>query len=147
MFLNTLKPAAGSNKKTRRVGRGIGSGRGKTCGLGHKGQKARAGGYHKVGFEGGQMPIQRRLPKFGFSSRKKTLQAVQQVRLSSIGQLKLTEVTMQSLYDNRLINAAAKEAKIFLDKGELINLPITVHGIRVTAGAKKAIETAGGKVN
>lgn len=147
MFLNTLKPAAGSNKKKRRVGRGIGSGRGKTCGLGHKGQKARAGGYHKVGFEGGQMPIQRRLPKFGFSSRKKTLQTVQQVRLSSIAQLKITEVTLQSLYDNRLINSAAKEAKIFLDRDEPISLPITVKAIKVTAGAKKAIEAAGGKIN
>jgi len=142
MHLNTLKPAKGANQKTKRVGRGIGSGRGKTCGSGHKGQRSRSGGYHKVGFEGGQMPLQRRLPKFGFISKKARF--VEQIRLSTINKLTIDEITLENLYAQGLINSQVKQVKIFLH-GE-INRPVTIKGINVTAGARAAIEQAGGKI-
>ncbi len=142
MQLNTLSPAVGSKRAPKRLGRGIGSGTGKTAGKGHKGQKARAGGYHKVGFEGGQMPMQRRLPKFGFISQKAL--ARREVRLSDLGRLDVDTVDLVVLQENGLISSNIKYVKIFLD-GD-IKKAITVQGLAVTAGAKKAIEAAGGKV-
>lgn len=142
MQLNTLSPAAGSKKAPKRLGRGIGSGSGKTAGKGHKGQKARAGGYHKVGFEGGQMPIQRRLPKFGFISRKALARA--EIRLSELVKLPVTEIDLVALKMHGLVCSNTDYAKVMLDCE--INKAITIQGIGVTAGAKKAIEAAGGKV-
>ncbi len=142
MYLNTLQPAAGSKKKATRVGRGIGSGIGKTCGRGHKGQHARAGGYHKVGFEGGQMPIQRRLPKFGFRSRKGRVTA--EVRLHELAKLSADVVDLAALKAANVIAANIKYVKI-IASGEL-KKPVTITGVKVTAGAKKIIEAAGGKV-
>lgn len=142
MYLNTLQPALGSKKPARRLGRGIGSGRGKTCGKGHKGQKARAGGFHKVGFEGGQMPLQRRMPKSGFRSQAALYR--QEVRLSDLNKVVQDVVDMLALKSTGLINANIKEVKIICS-GE-INRALTIHGIAVTAGARKAIEAAGGKV-
>jgi large subunit ribosomal protein L15 len=142
MYLNTLQPAPGSKKPARRLGRGIGSGRGKTCGKGHKGQKARAGGYHKVGFEGGQMPIQRRMPKSGFRSQAALYR--QEVRLSDLNKVTEDTVDMQVLKAFGLINANTKEVKIIL-AGEIKRV-LNIQGLAVTAGAKKAIEAAGGKV-
>lgn len=142
MHLNTIKPADGAKKSKTRLGRGIGSGMGKTAGRGHKGQRARAGGYHKVGFEGGQMPLQRRLPKFGFNSRQALVAA--EVRLCELNGVKADIVDMQSLLEAGIINANIRDVKIFL-KGEL-KRAITVKGVRVSKGAKAAIEAAGGKV-
>ena len=142
MYLNTLQPAEGSKKQARRVGRGIGSGLGKTCGKGHKGQKSRSGGYHKLGFEGGQMPIQRRLPKFGFTSRKSLCRA--EVRLSDLQNMEATEIDLLSLQAAKVINPLVKYVKIILS-GE-IKKAVTVKGIPVTKGALKAIEAAGGQV-
>ncbi len=142
MQLNTLSPATGSKKAPKRLGRGIGSGTGKTAGKGHKGQKARAGGYHKVGFEGGQMPLQRRLPKFGFISRKSL--ARDEVRLSELINLPVAEIDMVVLKDCGLITSNINDVKVILD-GE-IKKALTLQGLNVTAGAKKAIEAAGGKV-
>ncbi len=142
MYLNTLQPAPGAKKPARRLGRGIGSGRGKTCGKGHKGQKARAGGYHKVGFEGGQMPLQRRMPKSGF--RSQTALYRQEIRLSDLNKVVGDTVDMQVLKASGLINANIKEVKIILS-GEIKRV-LTIQGLAVTAGAKKAIEAAGGKV-
>lgn len=142
MQLNTLKPAKGAKFSKKRLGRGIGSGLGKTCGKGHKGQKARAGGYHKVGFEGGQMPIQRRLPKFGFNSMVSLISA--EVRLSELNGLKENLVTLDSLKQAGIIRKNMKRAKIFLS-GKL-EKAVTVSGVKVTKGAKNAIEAAGGKV-
>jgi large subunit ribosomal protein L15 len=142
MYLNTLQPALGAKKPARRLGRGIGSGRGKTCGKGHKGQKARAGGYHKVGFEGGQMPLQRRMPKSGFRSQAALYR--QEVRLSDLNKVNQDTVDMQVLKASGLINANIKEVKIILS-GEIKRV-LTIQGLAVTAGAKKAIEAAGGKV-
>lgn len=142
MYLNTLQPAPGAKKPARRLGRGIGSGRGKTCGKGHKGQKARAGGFHKVGFEGGQMPLQRRMPKSGFKSQAALYR--QEVRLSDLNKVDQDVVDMQVLRAARLINANIKEVKIILS-GE-IKRALTIQGVAVTAGAKKAIEAVGGKV-
>ncbi len=142
MQLNTLSPAAGSKKAPKRLGRGIGSGTGKTAGKGHKGQKARAGGYHKVGFEGGQMPMQRRLPKFGFVSMKSL--AREEVRLSELNSLTETEIDLAVLRQNGIVCSNVKYAKVFLS-GK-IERAITVQGLGVTAGAKKAIIDAGGKV-
>ena len=142
MKLNTLSPAPGSKTVAKRLGRGIGSGKGKTAGKGHKGQKARAGGYHKVGFEGGQMPMSRRLPKFGFISLKAL--AKREIRLGDLDKLDETEIDFATLLAQGLISSNIKFAKIIL-AGE-INRPITVKGIDITAGAKKAIEAAGGKV-
>lgn len=142
MKLNTLSPAPGSKKVGKRLGRGIGSGTGKTAGKGHKGQKARAGGYHKVGFEGGQMPMARRLPKFGFTSLKAIGRS--EIRLGDLDKLSDKEIDFVTLKTQGLITSNTKFAKIIL-AGE-IKRPITVKGIDVTAGARKAIEVAGGKV-
>jgi len=142
MYLNTLKPAKGSNKAAKRVGRGIGSGSGKTCGRGHKGQKSRTGGGVRVGFEGGQMPLQMRLPKFGFSSRVGRYSA--EVRLSEIELSGLDAVTLPALVEKNLVPARTKKAKIILS-GEIARA-VTVSGVSVTKGAKAAIEKAGGKV-
>lgn len=142
MYLNTLKPAKGSKKPAKRVGRGIGSGLGKTCGRGHKGQKSRSGGYHKVGFEGGQMPLQRRLPKFGFSSWRKGVTA--EIRLSEIESLQSNEITLASLHAAGVISSKIQFAKIMLSGA--ITRAVTVRGLRVTKGAQQAIEAVGGKV-
>jgi large subunit ribosomal protein L15 len=142
MFLNTIQPSPGSRKKSRRVGRGIGCTKGKTCGKGHKGQKARSGGFHKVGFEGGQMPLQRRLPKIGFRSRSAKFSA--EVRLSELENLKLDTIDLAVLIDNNIVPAFTKKAKVILS-GE-ITRSVSLKGINVTSGAKNAIEAAGGKV-
>jgi large subunit ribosomal protein L15 len=142
MELNGIKPAAGSKKNRRRVGRGIGSGLGKTAGRGHKGQKSRAGGYHKVGFEGGQMPLQRRLPKRGFKSHLLKYNA--QVTLGALEKLGAAEVDMMSLKQAGLIPEIAKVVKV-IKTGEL-KLKVKLTGIYATAGAKAAIEAAGGSV-
>ena len=142
MRLNTLKPADGSRQNRKRVGRGIGSGLGKTCGRGHKGQKSRSGGFHKVGFEGGQMPLQRRLPKVGFRSRKAKITA--EVRLNEIAAVNADVVDMQALYEADILPRTMKYAKVMLS-GE-INKPVTLKGIKATKGARAAIEAAGGKV-
>jgi len=142
MKLNTIKPAIGAKQKVHRLGRGIGSGIGKTCGKGHKGQKARAGGYHKVGFEGGQMPLQRRLPKFGFSSR--TARFTAELRLDALNKIEGEVANLQTLFDANLLSMPTQRAKIIL-AGEL-RRPLTVQGLLVTKGARQAIEAAGGKV-
>ena len=142
MELNGIKPAAGAKHAKRRVGRGIGSGLGKTAGRGHKGQKSRAGGYHKVGFEGGQMPLQRRLPKRGFKSHLLKYNA--QVTLGALEKLGAKEVDMLSLKQAGLIPEIAKVVKI-IKTGEL-KLAVKLTGIYATAGAKAAIEAAGGSV-
>ncbi len=142
MRLNTLKPAAGSRQERKRVGRGIGSGLGKTCGRGHKGQKSRSGGFHKVGFEGGQMPLQRRLPKVGFRSRKAKYTA--EVRLHEIDKVPGDVIDMNALYEADILPRTMKRAKVILS-GE-INRPVTLKGIGATKGARAAIEAAGGKV-
>ena len=141
MSLNQLKPAPGSRKQAHRVGRGIGSGSGKTAGRGHKGQKARSGGYHKVGFEGGQMPIQRRLPKFGFTSRIATRYA--EVRLHELVAID-GEVNPAALIDAGVVPLGTRTVKIILS-GE-VSGPFKVAGCRVTKGARAAIEAAGGSV-
>ena len=142
MRLNTLSPAEGSTHAPKRVGRGIGSGLGKTCGRGHKGQKSRSGGSVKPGFEGGQMPLQRRLPKFGFTSRKAAF--VAEVRLSELASMKVDVIDLAALQAADVINDRMKDAKIILS-GEL-NRAVTVKGLRVTKGAAAAIEAAGGKI-
>ncbi len=142
MSLNDLKPAPGSRKTARRVGRGIGSGLGKTGGRGHKGQKSRSGGWHKVGFEGGQMPIQRRLPKFGFTSRVGRYYA--EVRLSELAKVESGEITIDSLVAAGIVPKQTKTAKIMLSGS--VDKAVTVKGVRVTKGAKAAIESAGGTV-
>lgn len=142
MKLNTIKPAEGSKKVAKRVGRGIGSGLGKTAGRGHKGQKSRSGGYTKVGFEGGQQPLQRRLPKIGFTSRKNGL--TDEVRLYQLAILDGNEITMDSLRAAGLISNKAKKAKI-IKRGE-VDKAFKVSGVSVSAGAKAALESAGGSV-
>jgi large subunit ribosomal protein L15 len=142
MYLNTLQPAPGSKTPAKRLGRGIGSGKGKTCGKGHKGQKARAGGYHKVGFEGGQMPLQRRIPKSGFRSRKSLVR--QEIRLSELNQLDAGLVDLLSLRTAGIIKASTKIVKII--SSGTVDKAITIRGIAITAGARKAIEVAGGSV-
>lgn len=142
MKLNDLHPAPGSRPAAKRVGRGIGSGLGKTGGRGHKGQKARAGGYHKVGFEGGQMPLQRRLPKRGFRSRKAGDTA--QVRLSDLERLGVEQVDLQVLKEAGVIARHFSQAKV-IRTGEL-KRAIKVSGLLVTRGAREAIEAAGGSV-
>lgn len=142
MYLNTLQPAKGSKKDRKRVGRGIGCTLGKTCGRGHKGQHARAGGFHKVGFEGGQMPLQRRLPKVGFKSRKKASYA--EVRLSELKLLQGDSVTLAILKATNIVPANAKVAKI-IDSGE-IEKAVSVKGVSVTKGARAKIEEKGGKI-
>ena len=144
MLLNDLSPAIGSRKERKRHGRGIGSGLGKTSGKGHKGQKARAGGYHKVGFEGGQMPLQRRLPKRGFRSRSKGI--IAQVRSSELNALaSISVVDLSVLKEHDLIPVTALSAKVFLS-GD-VSVALTLKGISVTAGAKTVIEAAGGSIS
>jgi len=142
MELNNIKPADGSKKARRRVGRGIGSGLGKTAGRGHKGQKSRAGGYHKVGFEGGQMPLQRRLPKRGFKST--TLKFNAEVTLADLQKLGAAEVDLLTLKAAGLVGDRAKVVKV-IKSGELTT-KVALNGIGATAGAKAAIEAAGGSV-
>mgnify|MGYP006427963695 FL=1 len=142
MRLNTLRPAPGSRRDAERVGRGAGSGMGKTARRGHKGQKARSGGFHKVGFEGGQMPLQRRVPKVGFSSYKG--QYVAEVRLHEISQVDGDLVTLELLQAAGVVPRNAREAKVVLS-GE-VHRAVTLRGVRATAGARAAIEQAGGKV-
>lgn len=142
MKLNKLAPAAGSKNSPKRLGRGIGSGLGKTSGKGHKGQKARSGGYHKVGFEGGQMPLQRRLPKFGFTSVSKRY--VVEIRLHELNNVVADEVTLYTLKDFGLIRKDIKTVKV-IASGE-IQKAFRLKGIACTKGAKEAIEKAGGKV-
>lgn len=142
MELNTIKPADGAKKEKRRVGRGIGSGLGKTAGRGHKGQKSRAGGFHKVGFEGGQMPMHRRLPKRGFISLTKGDTA--RVRLYELATVGVDEIDLLVLKQAGIVGASAKAARIYL-AGE-ITRPVKLRGIAVTKGARVAIEAAGGSV-
>lgn len=142
MELNGIKPAAGAKHAKRRVGRGIGSGLGKTAGRGHKGQKSRAGGFHKVGFEGGQMPLQRRLPKRGFKSQSLKYNA--EVTLAALEKLGLTEVDLLALKQAGLVGQIAKVVKV-IKSGELTKA-VKLTGIGATAGAKAAIEAAGGSV-
>ena len=142
MRLNTLKPAAGSRPDGKRVGRGIGSGLGKTGGRGHKGQKSRSGGFHKVGFEGGQMPLQRRLPKVGFLSRKSRYAA--EVRLHELGKLDAEVIDLEALVKAGVIPRQTRQVKVIasgtLDKA------VKLQGIKVTRGARTAIEAAGGSI-
>jgi len=142
MHLNTLSPALGSKPAAKRVGRGIGSGFGKTCGRGHKGQKSRTGGSVKPGFEGGQMPLQRRVPKYGFTSRKSLVTS--EVRLSELNTLTDELIDLETLKKNNVIRNDKLFVKIVLS-GD-ITRAVTVKGLRVTKGAKLAIENAGGKV-
>lgn len=142
MELNTIKPSEGAKHAKRRVGRGIGSGLGKTCGRGHKGQKSRAGGYHKVGFEGGQMPLQRRLPKRGFKSHNLKYNA--EVTLSELQALGAAEVDLLVLKQAGLVPQIAKNVKI-IKSGELTS-KVVLKGIGATAGAKSVIEAAGGSL-
>jgi large subunit ribosomal protein L15 len=142
MRLNTMKPAAGSHKAKRRVGRGIGSGLGKTAGRGHKGQKSRSGGYHKVGFEGGQMPLQRRLPKRGFVSRSRD--DVAQVRLSDLARLPMAEIDLLALKAAGLVPSIAKSAKVI--RTGTLDKAVKLTGIAATKGARSVIEAAGGSV-
>jgi large subunit ribosomal protein L15 len=142
MQLNSIKPASGANKARRRVGRGIGSGLGKTAGRGHKGQKSRAGGYHKVGFEGGQMPLQRRLPKRGFKSASLKFNA--EVTLSDLQRLGASEVNLLTLKEAGLVREIVKVVKV-IKSGEL-SAAVKLSGIGATAGAKAAIEAAGGSL-
>ncbi|GGY03430.1 50S ribosomal protein L15 [Litchfieldella qijiaojingensis] len=142
MKLNSLSPAPGSKHAEKRVGRGIGSGLGKTGGRGHKGQKSRSGGRVKPGFEGGQMPLQRRLPKFGFTSMKSLVS--EEVRLAELAKVEGDEVTLDSLKQANVLKDATQYAKVILS-GEL-NKAVTVRGLGVTKGARAAIEAAGGKV-
>lgn len=142
MFLNTIRSIEGARKKSKRVGRGIGCTFGKTCGRGHKGQKARSGGFHKVGFEGGQMPLQRRLPKIGFTSLISKYSA--EVRLSELNGLSADVIDLKVLIDSNIVPVFTKKAKI-IKSGELTK-PVTIKGIQITGGAKLSIEAAGGKV-
>ena len=142
MLLNTIKPAEGATHYARRVGRGIGSGLGKTCGRGHKGQKSRAGGFHKVGFEGGQMPLQRRLPKRGFKSMTAAFNA--EVRLSDLAHVAVDEIDVLVLKQAGLVPANAQNVKVIASGS--IDKAVTLNGIKATKGAKEAIEAAGGKV-
>ena len=142
MRLNSIKPAAGSKQSPKRVGRGIGSGLGKTCGLGHKGQTARAGGFHKVGFEGGQMPLQRRLPKVGFTSRVGRTRA--EVRLDELAKVDAAVIDLLALKTAKIIAQEIQQAKVILS-GK-ITKAVTLKGVAVTKGARAAIEAAGGKV-
>ena len=142
MRLNSIKPSVGATKNRKRVGRGIGSGTGKTCGRGHKGQKSRAGGFHKVGFEGGQMPLHRRLPKRGFKSMKSFF--TQQIRLGDIDRLGISVVNLSELKKSGAVSSLTRNVKIFLSGS--IKKPIKVQDISVSSGAKLAIEKAGGSI-
>jgi len=142
MRLNTLKPGAGSHKAGKRVGRGIGSGTGKTCGRGHKGQKSRSGGFHKIGFEGGQMPLQRRLPKVGFLSRKSMTTG--ELRLHELAGVDADVIDVQALQDANLVSRNITRVKVFASGS--IDKAVTLKGIKVSKGARAAIEAAGGKI-
>ena len=142
MRLNTLKPAPGSTSDAKRVGRGIGSGLGKTCGRGHKGQKSRSGGLPKIGFEGGQMPLQRRLPKVGFTSRVGLVTA--EVRLSELGKVNSDVVDIAALKEANIITKNIRFVKVMLSG--TIDKKVTVKGLRISKGARVAIEAAGGKI-
>jgi large subunit ribosomal protein L15 len=142
MELNTIQPAVGAKHAKRRVGRGIGSGIGKTAGRGHKGQKSRSGGFHKVGFEGGQMPLQRRLPKRGFKSMHATFKA--EVRLSDLNKLAVGDVDILVLKQAGVLGVLARDVRVILS-GE-ITKAVNLKGLKVSAGAKAAIEAAGGSV-
>lgn len=142
MRLNTLKPAAGSKPAKKRLGRGIGSTDGKTAGRGHKGQHARSGGYHKVGFEGGQMPLQRRLPKFGFRSAQARLR--DEIRLGELNGIDADVIDMDALRLAGLITGRIEKVAI-IASGE-VTKPVKIRGIRVTRGARAAIEAAGGEI-
>lgn len=142
MHLNTLKPNPGRTRDRKRVGRGIGSGYGKTCGLGHKGQKARAGGKVRPGFEGGQMPLAKRLPKYGFRSRISMVTA--EVRLAELNGVQAELIDLAALREAGLVGANIRRARVFAS-GE-IGKPVTLSGIAVSKGARSAIEAAGGKV-
>jgi len=143
MYLNTLKPAEGATKAKKRVGRGQGSGNGKMAGRGHKGQKSRSGGFHKVGFEGGQMPLQRRLPKIGFTSRKSAVTA--EIRLDELAKVEAEVIDIASLKAANLISGKIKFVKVI--KSGQLDKAVKLSGIRATAGAKAAIEAAGGSVD
>ena len=143
MELNSIKPADGAKHAKRRVGRGIGSGLGKTAGRGHKGQKSRSGGRIRIGFEGGQMPLQMRLPKFGFSSRKSRITA--EVTLSELSRVDAGVIDMKTLQDANIISGTQQRAKVMLS-GE-ITKAVTLKGIGVTKGARAAIEAAGGSIS
>jgi large subunit ribosomal protein L15 len=143
MKLNTLSPAQGGRRTPKRVGRGIGSGGGKTCGRGHKGQRSRSGGYHRVGFEGGQMPLQRRLPKIGFRSRKARFTA--QVRLRELTKVDSDMIDMAALKAASIVPHRVRRVKV-IGSHTTLDKPLTLSGISVTKGAKAAIEAAGGKV-
>ena len=142
MRLNTIKPAEGSKKAAKRVGRGIGSGLGKTCGRGHKGQKSRSGGFHKVGFEGGQMPLQRRLPKRGFNSLTRARNY--EVRLTDLERLPVDEIDLLSLQAAGIVPGDALGAKVILSGA--ITRKVVLKGVGATKGAKAAIEAVGGSV-
>jgi len=142
MKLNTLKPGAGSKTDAKRVGRGIGSGLGKTCGRGHKGQKERSGGFHKVGFEGGQMPLQRRLPKVGFSTAKS--RSTGEIRLHELACVDADVIDLKALQQANLIAHGITRVKVFAS-GKL-DKAVTLKGVQVTRGARAAIEAAGGKI-
>jgi large subunit ribosomal protein L15 len=142
MRLNTLKPAVGSKQERVRVGRGMGSGLGKTCGRGHKGAKARSGYSCKSGFEGGQLPLQRRLPKFGFTSLQANKNA--EIQLRDLNKVKATRIDLAELEKSNLVGSNIKRAKVILAGN--IDRAITLIGIKVTAGSRKAIEAAGGKI-
>ena len=142
MNLNTLSPDVGSRPARKRLGRGIGSGLGKTSGKGHKGQKARAGGFHKINFEGGQMPIQRRLPKMGFKSR--VAKTIDEVNLSELATLEAAIIDLDVLKAAGLVNKAIREVKVILS-GE-ITTAVKLKGLRVTKGARKVIEDLGGSI-
>ena len=142
MHLNTLSPAKGSRKTAIRVGRGIGSTVGKTCGRGHKGQKARSGGFHKINFEGGQMPIQRRLPKMGFKSKMAAYK--QELSLDAISSLELSEISIEILKEHDIIQHKIMRVKVIATG--VVTKPIVLHGIEVTKSARAAIETAGGRI-
>ena len=142
MYLNTIQASEGSRKKSKRVGRGIGCTLGKTCGRGHKGQKSRSGGFHKVGFEGGQMPLQRRLPKIGFTSLIKKYSA--EVRLSELNGLNSEVIDLQVLIEANIVPIFTKKAKVI--QSGILTKAVSIKGIKVTSGARLTIEAAGGKV-
>ena len=142
MNLNSLKPSEGSRQNRKRVGRGIASGYGKTCGRGHKGQRSRTGGYHKVGFEGGQMPLQRRLPKLGFRSRKASTSA--ELRLHELELVEEDVIDLDALKDAKLVPAVTQKVKVILS-GK-IEKAVKTKGLKFTVGARKAVEAAGGSI-
>jgi large subunit ribosomal protein L15 len=142
MQLNTLSPAPGTKKNKIRPGRGIGCGMGKTCGRGHKGQKERSGGFHKIGFEGGQMPLHRRLPKVGFVSKKAMVTA--EIRLNELEKVEADVIDLASLKKANIISGAIKYAKVIASG--TISKAVTLKGLRATKGAREAIEAAGGKI-